>query len=204
MMIALVYSRESMGRLPIFVLALLAAICRCTACAAEIDVNSFGAKGDGTSVDTAAIQKALDEAAKTKGTRVFHPGIYLTGSIFVKSNTQLRVDEGVELRGLQDLAAYPMMPTRVAGIEMKWQAALINVYEQSNVQISGKGVVDGDGRHSRYRRGAAYRYAGRPGRYSLQIGEYARRRRARYSRPQCGDDRRSAPGEYHDELEPVV
>src|SRR5262249_13753370 len=109
-MIALVYSRESMRRLfPILVLTLPAAISPSTACAAEIDVNSFGAKGNGTSVDTAAIQKALDEAAKTKGTVVFHPGIYLTGSIFVKSNTQLRIDEGVELRGLQDPAAYPVM-----------------------------------------------------------------------------------------------
>ncbi len=42
--------------------------------------------------------------------------------------------------------AYPILPTRVAGIEMKWPAALINVYEQSNAQISGKGTVDGDGK----------------------------------------------------------
>jgi polygalacturonase len=39
-----------------------------------------------------------------------------------------------------------MMPTRIAGIEMTWPAALINVYEQSDVGISGKGVVDGDGK----------------------------------------------------------
>ena len=47
---------------------------------------------------------------------------------------------------MQDLAAYPIMPTRVAGIEMKWPAALINVYEQSHVKISGKGTIDGDGK----------------------------------------------------------
>lgn len=116
------------------------------ASAAELSVNSYGAKGDGTTVDTAAIQKALDEAAKSKSTVVFQPGTYLTGALFVKSNTQLRIDEGVELRGVQDLAAYPVAPTRVAGIEMRWPAALINVYEQSNVQISGKGAVDGDGK----------------------------------------------------------
>ena len=40
----------------------------------------------------------------------------------------------------------PIMPTRVAGIEMDWPAALINVYEQSNVTISGKGIIDGDGK----------------------------------------------------------
>ena len=116
------------------------------ASAAERSVNAYGAKGDGTTVDTAAIQKALDEAAKSKSTVVFQPGTYLTGALFVKSNTQLRIDEGVELRGVQNLAAYPVAPTRVAGIEMRWPAALINVYEQSNVQISGKGVVDGDGK----------------------------------------------------------
>ena len=46
----------------------------------------------------------------------------------------------------QDLAAYPIMQTRVAGIEMEWPAALINVYEQSGVRISGKGTIDGDGK----------------------------------------------------------
>ena len=39
-----------------------------------------------------------------------------------------------------------MMPSRIAGIEMSWPAALINVYEQSNVKITGKGTVDGDGK----------------------------------------------------------
>src|SRR5215469_13755071 len=39
-----------------------------------------------------------------------------------------------------------MRPPRVAGIEMSWPAALINVYEQSAVKISGAGVIDGDGK----------------------------------------------------------
>jgi polygalacturonase len=114
--------------------------------AAEISANTFGARGDGKTVNTAAIQKALDEAVKTKATVVFERGVYLTGAVFVKANTQLQLDDGVELRGVQDLSGYPMLPTRVAGIEMKWPSALINVYEQSNVQIFGKGTVDGDGK----------------------------------------------------------
>ena len=114
--------------------------------AATFQVQDFGAKGDGVTIDTAAIQKTIDAAARTGGTIVFRPGIYLTGAIFLKSGTHLQIDEGVELRGVQDLAAYPVMPTRVAGVEMSWPAALINVYEQSNVTISGKGTVDGDGK----------------------------------------------------------
>src|ERR1700690_2335018 len=113
---------------------------------AEFRVNDFGARGDGKSVDTGAIQRAIDAAGKAGGTIVFAPGTYLTGSLFLKSGTHLRVDKGVEIRGAQEQAAYPVQPTRVAGIEMDWPAALINVYEQSDVKISGGGVIDGDGK----------------------------------------------------------
>ena len=114
---------------------------------AEFRVSSYGAKGDGKTVDTVALQKAIDAAAKApNGTIVFNPGVYLTGSLFLKSGTHLRLDEGVEIHGVQDQAAYPVMQTRVAGIEMKWPAALINVYEQDGVEISGKGSIDGDGK----------------------------------------------------------
>jgi polygalacturonase len=114
--------------------------------AAEFRANDYGAKGDDVTENTAAIQKAIDAAAKTGGTVVFAPGLYRTGSLFLKSGMNLRVDQGVELRGSQDQAAYPVMPTRVSGIEMSWPAALINVYEQSNVSISGQGIIDGDGK----------------------------------------------------------
>jgi polygalacturonase len=118
---------------------------------AEFRVADYGAKGDGKTIDTAAIQKTIDAAAKSGGTVVpntivLKPGVYLTGALFLKSGTHLRVDEGVEIRGVRDLAGYPIMQTRVAGIEMKWPAALINVYEQSGVKISGKGAIDGDGK----------------------------------------------------------
>ena len=114
--------------------------------AAEFLAGRYGAKGDGTTRNTEAIQRAIDAAAKQGGTVVFAPGRYLTGSLFLKSGVQFRVDKGVEIRGVQDLGAYPMLPTRVAGIEMDWPAALINVYEQSHVAIFGEGTIDGDGK----------------------------------------------------------
>ncbi len=115
--------------------------------AAAFDVTSYGAKGDAATVNTASIQKAIDAAAKAgNGVVVFKPGVYLSGALFLKSHMELRLDRGVEIRGVQDLAAYPVMQTRVAGIEMKWPSALINVYEQSHVKIGGKGSLDGDGK----------------------------------------------------------
>jgi polygalacturonase len=119
----------------------------------QFTVNDYGAKGDGQATDTTAIQKAIDASARAHGTVVFKPGTYLSGALFLKSGVHFQVDEGVTIRGVQDLAAYPEMPTRIAGIEMTWPAALINVYEQSNVKISGRGTIDGQGKYwwDRYR-----------------------------------------------------
>ncbi len=114
--------------------------------AATFDVRNFGAKGDGSTLETAAIQKAIDSAAKQSGTVVVPPGTYRSGAIFLKSGIEFRVDAGATLLGSQDIADYPMMPTRVAGFEMVWPSALVNVYEQSNVRITGDGTVDGDGK----------------------------------------------------------
>ena len=107
--------------------------------------NSYGAKGDGTTLETASIQKAIDAAARKGGTITLKPGTYLTGSLFLKSGVTLDVPEGVTLIGSQKLDDYPMLPTRVAGIEMTWPAALINARDQHNVTITGKGTIDGDG-----------------------------------------------------------
>lgn len=107
--------------------------------------NDYGAKGDRTTLNTASIQKAIDAAAVVGGTVTLKPGTYLTGSLFLKSGVTLDVPEGATLIGSEKLDDYPMLPTRIAGIEMTWPAALINVRDQHNVSITGQGTIDGDG-----------------------------------------------------------
>lgn len=110
-------------------------------------VADYGAVSDGNTLNTKAIQAAIEAcAAKGGGLVTFAPGVYLTGSIFVKKGVNLRIDKGVEIRGSQDISDYPEIDTRVAGIEMKWPAALINVIGQDNAAITGEGTVHAQGK----------------------------------------------------------
>jgi polygalacturonase len=110
-------------------------------------VNDFGAVADGKIINTQAIQKTIDICSKNGGGIVaFKKGIYLTGSIFIKAGIHFKVDKEVEIRGSQDIKDYKQIDTRVAGIEMKWPAALINVDKQENVIIDGQGIINGQGK----------------------------------------------------------
>lgn len=111
------------------------------------NVKDYGAVADGKTMNTTAIQKAIDAAeANGGGQVVFDQGQYLTGSVFVKNEVDFQIGEGVTLLGSQDIKDYPEINTRVAGIEMLWPAALVNVLEQRNASISGKGTINAQGK----------------------------------------------------------
>ncbi len=111
------------------------------------NVSTFGAVPDGNTLNTKAIQAAIDACGQAGGGIVtFSPGNYLTGSIFLKDGVHLEIPEGVAILGSQRIEDYPDIDTRVAGIEMIWPAALINVIGKKNVMISGKGEIDGQGK----------------------------------------------------------
>lgn len=110
-------------------------------------VNNYGAVSDTFTVNTASIQKAIDDcAAKGGGIVTFKPGTYVTGSIFIKSNVNLQIDKDVVLLGSQNFSDYPDMYSRIAGLEMVWPAALINIKDAKNAALTGKGTVNARGK----------------------------------------------------------
>ena len=100
---------------------------------------------DGSTPMTDAIQKAINMAAPKGGTVTFKPGTYLTGALFLKSGVTFEIPEGVTITGSQDIKDFPDLPTRIAGIELTWPAALINVRDAHDVTITGKGTIDENG-----------------------------------------------------------
>lgn len=108
--------------------------------------SKFGAVGNGKTLVTAALQRALNAAAAAGGGKVeLEPGIYLTGALFLKSHTHLVLDKGAVILGTTRKDAYPLVATRAAGIDMQWPAALLNIAGQTDVSIEGQGTIDGDG-----------------------------------------------------------
>lgn len=109
--------------------------------------NDYGSVADSTTLNTSSIQKTIDTcAAQGGGTVTFKPGIYLTGSIFVKEGVKLLIPEGVELRASTNINDYTLIDSRVIGVEMKWPAAVINVNRQKNAAVEGKGLINAQGR----------------------------------------------------------
>nr|WP_319399826.1 glycosyl hydrolase family 28 protein [uncultured Carboxylicivirga sp.] len=110
-------------------------------------VRDYGAIGDAVELNTKAIQAAIDAAeANGGGIVTFEPGVYLTGSVFIGNNVNFHIPKGTMLIGSQNIEDYKEINTRVAGVEMKWPSALINIIGKNNAAISGTGTIHGKGK----------------------------------------------------------
>lgn len=104
-------------------------------------------KSDTSKIISKQIQDAIDRCAKAGGGIVsFNPGTYVTGAIYLKSNVHLQIDNDVTLLGSQNFDDYPEINTRIAGIEMKWPSALINIIDAKNAAVTGEGIVNARGK----------------------------------------------------------
>ena len=110
------------------------------------DISKFGAKADGTTLNTAAIAATIAECARAGGGRVLVPaGTFLTGAIHLKSNVELHVSEGATLKFDTNPSSYPIVFTRWEGMELMNYSPLIYACREKNIGITGKGTLDGQG-----------------------------------------------------------
>lgn len=104
------------------------------------NARSYGASGDGTRLDTAAIQETIDECSKAGGGTVVLPaGTYLSKPIFLRSNLTLLLKEGATLKATDEPGDFDD-PKEEKGI-----VAFINGKNLTNITIAGAGTIDGSG-----------------------------------------------------------
>jgi polygalacturonase len=112
------------------------------AAAKTCDARAYGAKPDGTTKNTQAIQRAIDDcSAAGGGTVKLSGGTFLSGPIVLRSRVTLDLDKGTTLLGSPDHADYPSkMEFRAEGTQ-----SLVSATHAENLAITGQGTIDGNG-----------------------------------------------------------
>jgi polygalacturonase len=125
-------------------IAVMAAIITVPAKAAEkvCDARTYGARADGTTKDTKAIQAAIDDCASAGGGTVkLAGGTFVSAPVVLKSNITLDIGKGATLLGSPDHADYPAKAEfRAPGTQ-----SLVSATNAEKVAITGEGTIDGNG-----------------------------------------------------------
>ena len=122
---------------------------------ARVDINTlgkkyvltdYGVKLNPAIVQTEAIQKVIDTAAQEGGGVIVVPnGTFLTGALFFKQGTHLKLEKGATLLGSDRIEHFPIVKTRMEGQTLNYFAALINADGLNGFTITGPGTIDGNG-----------------------------------------------------------
>jgi len=121
----------------IFLAAFLTLLIGCKEQGNDYSITTFGAKADGTTLNTLSIQKAIDACYENGGGRVvIPPGKFVSGTIILKSNVNLYLEQGATLLGSPDTADY-----WIDGVKH----GMIYAYQATGISITGEGVIDGKG-----------------------------------------------------------
>jgi polygalacturonase len=111
------------------------------------NVREFGAHGDGGTLDTAALQKAIDACVVSGGGTVhFPPGRYLSGTLFLKSRVTVELEAGATLLGSRRLEDYPPTSPAIRSYTDNYtERSLIYGEQLEHVTLQGRGEIDGQG-----------------------------------------------------------
>ncbi len=109
-------------------------------------ITKYGAVPDGYFLNTKAIQKAIDECNSKGGGIVKVPaGLWLSGPLVLKSNVNLNLSVGATLLFTKDKALYPLVKANWEGFDQMRNQSPISAEGATNIAITGKGIVDGNG-----------------------------------------------------------
>lgn len=109
-------------------------------------LTEFGAIGNGTTLCTEAFAKAIDTLASQGGGHLIVPaGIWFTGPIVLKSNIDLHLEKGAVILFSPDVDLYPLVETVFEGLDTRRCQSPISGRNLTNVAITGKGAIDGNG-----------------------------------------------------------
>lgn len=110
----------------------------------EFNILDFGAVGDGITLNTTSVQKAIDRCTENGGRVVVPSGSFVIGTIVLKSNVELHITEGGMLLGSTSLVDYST--TNQGSIEAPaFNKCLVYAENATNIKITGKGLIDGRG-----------------------------------------------------------
>ncbi len=116
----------------------------------DFNIVDYGATGDGVTINTRAIQSAIDACARSGGGRVIIPsGKFLSGTIILKSHVELHFEQGATLLGSTRHEDYPLQPLpgyRSHKDQLGGFYALIYAEGAENISLIGGGTIDGQGR----------------------------------------------------------
>jgi len=117
------------------------------------NIRDFGAKGDGKTLDTKAIQAAVDACTADQGGTVLVPaGVFVTGTVELKSNVTLHVAAQGKLLGTDDGKQYyaaQAIPLDIGWTMNDGNVGLFFAANADNITIEGNGIIDGQGRRFR-------------------------------------------------------
>lgn len=112
----------------------------------SFNIVDYGAKSDGITMNTTAIQQAIDAAVKNSGGIVLIPqGLWLTGPIVLKSNVELHTAKGALVLFTPDRTQYPLVAASYEGVEAVRCQSPLSANNAENIAITGAGIFDGSG-----------------------------------------------------------
>lgn len=111
-----------------------------------INIVDFGAVADGKTLNTVAINKAIEKQAASGGGVVCIPaGLWLTGPITLKSNINLYLAKGALVSFTSDFSQYPLVKSSYEGVDAARCQSPITAEGLENIAITGAGILNGNG-----------------------------------------------------------